>query len=143
MAMLNSARMTIKPEQFAETMNKIMDEYGDQATFAIERAVVKTARTGRKMLNAAASSTIHGRRGKYEKSWRSETKVYRLGAEATLYSTQPGLPHLLEHGHAITYLGGVRAKGPGRASAYPHIAKVDEQLADLFPLEIEKEISKI
>lgn len=133
----------ISADQLTVTVKKILEEYGDEGTAAVQRAGTKMGKLGAKMVNASASSVIHGRRGKYEKSWTSKTTAHRMGIEAVIYSTQPGLPHLLEHGHAITYLGGIKSKGPGRASAYPHIAKVDEELAELFPKEIEKEISKI
>lgn len=133
----------ISADQLTATVKRILEEYGDQGTLAVQRAGAQMGKLGAKMVNASASSVIHGRRGKYEKSWTSKTTMQRMGVEAVIYSNQPGLPHLLEHGHSITYLGGVKSKGPGHASAYPHIAKVDEELAELFPKEIEREISKI
>ena len=138
-----ASNVTIKPEQLASTIKQILDEYGDEAIAGVQRAGQKTTRETAKAVNASASSMIHGRRGKYEKSWTSEVTMSRFGVEGVVYSKQPGLPHLLEDGHAITYLGGNKSKGPGSARAIPHIKQVDDRVPEVFEANIRKEIEKI
>ena len=54
-----------------------------------------------------------------------------MGAKATLYNAKvPGLPHLLEHGHA--------KRGGGRVSGRVHIAPVEEELEKAFTQELER-----
>lgn len=135
--------VTIKADQLASTIDKYMTEFGDKATLGMQIAGQKTTKETAKMVNSSAASMIHGRRGTYEKSWKSKTALSRLSFEGVVYSSQPGLPHLLEHGHAITYLGGNKGKGPGSARAIPHIAIVDAQVPDIFENNIRKEIEKL
>ena len=68
---------------------------------------------------------------KEAKSWRARNTGTRTAPEYTIYSELPGLPHLLEHGHA--------KRGGGRTRAFPHIAPVEENL----PQMIEQEITKL
>lgn len=138
-----ASNVKVSADQLASTINQILTKYGDEANSAIIRAGRKTSKETAKDVNAAASSVIHGRRGKYEKSWKSQFKEQRLGFEAVVYSTQPGLPHLLEHGHFIKYLGGVKSKGSGHARAIPHIAQVDEQVPDKLEKAIRVEVEKL
>lgn len=143
MAMINSARMKVTPDQLASAIKQILNEFGDEAVEGLQRAGRKTTRETAKAVNASASSMIHGRRGKYEKSWTSDVTMSRFGVEGVVYSKQPGLPHLLEHGHAITYLGGNKSKGPGHARDIPHIQQVDDRVPEVFEANIRKEIEKL
>ena len=52
----------------------------------------------------------------------------------TLYSKVPGLPHLLENGHA--------KRGGGRVPGKTHIAPVEQELIKQFEEQIEKAVSK-
>lgn len=56
----------------------------------------------------------------------------RLGVTAIIHNTTPGLPHLLEKGHANRDGG----RTPGRV----HIAPVEEELVKLFPRELEEKL---
>lgn len=140
MAMVNTARMKIAPEQLAGAIRQILDEYGDEATAAVIVAGKKTTRMARKAVQASAKS--HGWR-KYPGSWTSKFTESHVGFEGVIYSKTPGLPHLLEHGHQITYLGGVKSKGPGHARAFTHLQQVDDQVPDLLEGEIRKELNRL
>lgn len=64
-----------------------------------------------------------------------ETGSNRWAASAVIYNKkQPGLAHLLEHGHAKV--------GGGRTRALEHVLPVEEQLAGEALDVIKKEISK-
>ena len=137
------SKRTVTPEQLAAAIQTICSEYGEEVTEAVIIAGRKATRETAKDVNASASSKIHGRRGKYEGSWKSKFTAQRLGFEGVVYSTQPGLAHLLEKGHRITYLAGNKSKGPGHARAIPHIAEVDERLPEKLETEIERQLSKL
>ncbi len=132
----------IKVGQLAKTIDDYLTEYGEDASEAVLKAGKKTARETAQAVNASASALIHGRRGTYEKSWRSKVVTTRLTVAGVVYSTQPGLPHLLEHGHNITYLGGIKSKGPGWSPAKPHIERVDKQVPHWFEVNIQRELEK-
>lgn len=125
------------------TIKATMTLYGTQGTEAIKRATKKTAQETAKAANDSAARRLKGKRHKYEKSWKSKVEEHWASSEAVVYSTQPGLPHLLEEGHDITYLGGNKGKGPGRSPAIPHLQQVSEAVPDMFMENIEKEVNKI
>ena len=135
-----TATTKITPEMLAATIQKILDEYGDDAVEAITIAGQKTTKETAKAVRANAKGM--GWRS-YPGSWTSKFTPQRFGFEAVVYSKQPGLQHLLEKGHRITYLGGVKSKGPGRARAFPHIQQVDDQVPEWLESEIRKELNRL
>lgn len=132
----------ITPDKLPAVTREILEKWVKENDEKIVKVTTQTTRQGAKMMNASASSVIHGRRGKYEKSWKARIEGKRLSVEGIIYSSQPGLPHLLEHGHSITYLGGNKAKGPGKARAIPHIAKTEEEINKLYEENVIKEVQK-
>ena len=88
-------------------------------------------KVGQKGVQALRSnSSIFGGSGKYASGWASKVEDSRLGAKAILYNAKvPGLPHLLEHGHA--------KRGGGRVAGRIHIAPVEEELDRMFTSELE------
>lgn len=137
------SNMTVTAAQAGDAIIETLKKYGDAGSEAVKKAVKKTAKEGAKELNSSAAATIHGRRHKYEKSWKAKITEETTRVEAILYSTQPGLPHLLEFGHEIKYLGGNIHAGSGKAQAYPHIEKVEKELSEELVANIEKEVEKI
>lgn len=115
-------------DELPEAINDILEEYQDMGIRGTHMVVEKIAKSGAKEVNAAASGAVGGNR--YKRSWTAEVRKSRLDAEATIYSRIPGLPHLLEHGHA-------GSNGRRGASAHPHIKGVEEKLTKNFEKEIE------
>lgn len=109
-----------------EAIKDILNEYADDIDANIAIVTKKIGQTGAKALNSSARSTFEG--NKYSKSWTSKTEQGRLYTTVTIYSRIPGLPHLLEHGHAL--VGGGRVKG--RA----HIQPVEEKLIKEYEEEV-------
>ena len=107
-------------------IKSILDEYASDVNTNIDIITKKIGQTGAKALNNASKSTFEG--NKYSKSWTSQTTWGRLYTTVTIYSRIPGLPHLLEHGHAM--VGGGRVKG--RA----HIQPVEEKLVAEYEREV-------
>ena len=109
-------------------VNKILSQYGTVITTEINEVIPKIAKDAVRELK----STSPKKSGEYAKSWKADNKKGRLGSTATVYSTKPGLPHLLEYGHAL--------KGGGRTRAFPHIKKVEEKTVEALEKEIETAI---
>lgn len=102
---------------------EILKEYEDEIDKDIYEVTRKVAKQGAKTLNQA-SSVFKG--NKYRKSWtskeeRSNSSTYY---RAVIFSTMPGLPHLLENGHALR--NGERYEGR------THIKPVEDEINELY-----------
>ena len=109
--------MRIKSDQLQATVNNILQEYGDEARQIMETTITSVGKEAAK--NVKANAAGFGGTGKYAKGWKAKIEKGRLTVEAHVYnSAQPGLPHLLEFGHA--------KQNGGRTMAFPHIASVND-----------------
>lgn len=64
----------------------------------------------------------------YHKEWKYKIESTRAGERTIIYSGVPGLPHLLEFGHA--------KRGGGRVEGRAHISVVEEKLIDIYTKEV-------
>lgn len=118
----------IRPENLGKELTKILDDYKESVSSKVKTAVDNAGKKAVKELKETSPKRAEGSRG-YNKSWRKRaTKETADEKEITVYSIQPGLPHLLEHGHAN--------RAGGRTRAIPHIAPVEERVG----ADLEKEI---
>lgn len=103
-----AADIEVDADLFASALEDIFMDARTAATEAGQEGVRAGAKASAKAWRKNAAAKFGGT-GKYAKSVRS--KVDRTGDEpqATVYSTMPGLPHLLEKGHAT--LAGNRVAG--------------------------------
>lgn len=108
-------------------INKILEKYADDLKTDMDTVAKKLAKLGAKKLSSNAASTFGGS-GKYAASWTVTEEKSRTGPNIVIHSTMPGLPHLLEHGHASRY--------GGRVSGRAHIAPVEEELVKKFQEEV-------
>ena len=107
---------TIQPENLAGEIQKILDEYGDEASVALAEAIEETAKEAQTQLR----QKNQGRKlwKKYPKGWSVQIKAGRLDVEGIVYNKDHyRLTHLLEFGHAT--------RNGGRTAAFPHIAEVN------------------
>lgn len=123
-------RVTI--DNLASEISKIVEEYCEDVADGVDIATRKTAQLGARALNSASGAKFGGK--KYRSSWTQKTQKKRLGSEAVIYSNIPGLPHLLEHGHAN--------RGGGRTPGRTHIAPVEQQLIESYEREVKQGIEK-
>lgn len=123
-------RVTI--DNLAAEIKKIVTEYCNEVADGVDIATKKTAQLGARAMNASTAANVGGKR--YKHSWTQQTKKRRLGSSAVIYSRIPGLPHLLEHGHA--------KRGGGRTNGYVHIAPVEQQIIETFEREVNSSIEK-
>jgi len=123
--------MKVTPNNLGEAIAQVLEEYGDEVTKNMDEVTKAVGKVGVKALKSA--SNIFGGSGKYRKSWTSKLEKERYGSTVILYSTVPGLPHLLENGHAN--------RGGGRTPGRTHIAPVEEELIKEFEEQIRKAVS--
>ena len=108
--------------------DKILEEFRDDVDKNMNEAIKKVTKAGAKQVKANARSTFGGT-GKYAKGWTSRFENGRLTAQGTIYnSSVPGLPHLLENGHA--------KRGGGRVAGREHIAPVEQELEETIIKEL-------
>lgn len=113
-------------------VGKILEEYGDNVQENLNEIVSQMSKQGAKAVKSEARGTFGGS-GKYASGWTSQVETGRVSAQGTIYNQSvPGLPHLLEHGHAN--------RNGGRTAGRIHIAKVEEQLVKDFESKV---ISKL
>ncbi len=113
------------------TLNDYADWCGDMLSSVIDEIAVD----GAKALRKTSKEAFPNGTGDYAKSWTVEKgakKHRQIKASATIYSTMPGLPHLLENGHA--------KRGGGRVEGRAHIAPVEAELINAYKKAVERNI---
>lgn len=114
----------------SEAVKKILDEYGEDAKYALEDATKSTARKVAKELRQTSPGS-----GRYRKSWATKSETSRFSTTSTVYSKIPGLPHLLEFPHMLRN---------GRASKpQKHIQPVYDKADETFEQELRKKLEKL
>lgn len=109
-------------------IRKILDDYEVEVTDGMKEAIKAAAKAGVKKVKSNAK--IFDGTGKYKKGWTSRVEEQRMSAQGTIYNKDvPGLPHLLEHGHA--------KRGGGRVAGREHIAPVQDEIEQEFMKELE------
>lgn len=111
MATLNASALN-----FADVVQKCLNEYGDECTEALTEVVPKAAKDAAKRLKQASPKKT----GKYAKGWTTKVETGRTWVSATVHgkSGTYQLAHLLEHGHAT--------RNGGRVGGKTHIKPVEE-----------------
>ena len=114
-------------ERFAADVSKILAEYQDSVKENLDLITKTVARKG--ALAVKRASGQFGGSGEYAKGWSSKVVNGRLKIEGAIYNkSKPGLPHLLEYGHAL--------KNGGRMPGRVHIAPVEQQVIELYEKEV-------
>lgn len=99
----------------------------------VAEAVKKVARAGAKALRAESKRVFPNGTGRYAKGWTSTVDTKKRSAQGIIYNKDvPGLPHLLEHGHAN--------RGGGRTPGRVHIKTIEDQVAKGFEEEVRREL---
>ena len=118
----------VTADNFADAIAGILEEYEANAEKTTAEVVKEITKTGVKAVKDA-SKTFRGT-GKYAKGWTSKFETGRLSSQGTIYNKDvPGLPHLLEHGHA--------KRGGGRVPGTVHIKPVEDEISKAFEKELE------
>ena len=117
-------------DRLTAEIEKILENYGENVQQNINEVVGEITKKGAKTLNQQSGQTFDGK--KYRKSWTTQVETGRTSAQGTIYSKIPGLPHLLEHGHAL--------RGGGRTTGRAHIAPVEEALVKEFEQKVKSKL---
>jgi hypothetical protein len=119
----------------SEAIAEILNEYGEDVQSTTAEIVPKVASKAVKALREESRLNFGSPSGKqrYAKGWRSKSTKGRLSTTAVVYNADvPGLPHLLEHGHANRDGG----RTPGRA----HISPIEEKIIKEFEEEVKRRL---
>jgi hypothetical protein len=127
----NEQRGELTASGFSDALKDIINTVGASATYALDEAVVETAKDVKKRIEGNARHW--GWSADYYKGFRiQKNKDSRFATSVIIYHDAPGyrLVHLLEFGHRIEHLWGTG--GEGWAQAYPHMQPAVENLDDLL-----------
>lgn len=127
-------RTCITIDQFSLALDEILQDVKGDTDKIVSNAAKNAARKGKNEVRKNARNTFKGT-GKYAKSWGFKSGKKGQESYAEIGSTMPGLPHLLEKGHAA--LGGGRV--PGRA----HIAPAADVTFKAFEDELKNGIGEL
>jgi hypothetical protein len=119
----------INAKDFSGTVQKYLDEFGEQAYEAHYNAINKVARDVTRDLKKAGS---FGGTGEYRKSIKSEIVKSRIGGVSAKIGAgkQAGLTHLLEFGHA--------KRNGGRTTAFNFVKPINDTVEERYMREMEE-----
>ncbi len=106
----------------AKAIGDALYEYSDEVVKATNEVLKETAKEAADELKSAGG--FEDKSGDYRKGWSTKAEAATLGIQKQIVYNKKHyrLTHLLEYGHA-------KPNG-GRVRAFPHIATVEEGLAD-------------
>lgn len=109
------------------TVKKILEEYEGEVDSNMAQITKRVGDAGVKALKNESKSAFDG--NKYWKGWKATTEQNRLYTKVIIHNAKlPGLPHLLEFGHAKV--------GGGRVKGRVHISKVESELIRDYESEV-------
>lgn len=109
---------TITIDQLESAIDKILKDYDKDLRMTEENVMRRVVQKGAAAVRGSAQTAVNGR---YARGWGSKTVTTRFGVEGVIYHKQtPGLPHLLEFGHAMPQ--------GGRSKAKPHVETVEQEI---------------
>lgn len=118
-------------EKFQQAVSKILEDYAEDTTMTVKDLTQQFAKKGAQAVKNASAGAVGGT-GKYARGWTSTVEETRLGATGIIYNKTPGLPHLLENGHA--------KRGGGRVSGRKHIQPVEDELVQAFEKAVQNDL---
>lgn len=132
-----ASRRKVTLDTFSTELKKILDEYADEVTENVQEVTKKVARKGAQAVKNESLNTfkdVHLKKGRYGSGWTTTVETGRFSAQGIIYNKKyPGLPHLLEHGHAM--------RGGGRVLGKAHIAPVEKKIVEMYEKEIIHDLS--
>ena len=111
----------VEEDEFAVALSEILGDIldaSDEALFACVHDAVELGRDEWRNNAASHSAKYHKGNWEYGQHVTFRTLRKKSGIEGHIYSKKPGLPHLLEKGHAKI--------GGGSTAAYPHVKPAAE-----------------
>lgn len=122
----------VSADAFSSAISKVLAQYSDNVKENLGEITKALAKRGAKEVKAKSKTTFGGS-GKYANGWTSRFDTGRFSAQGTIYNgAVPGLPHLLENGHAN--------RGGGRTPGRAHIKPVEEELIRQYENEVKSKL---
>lgn len=119
---------SISPDNLTVELSRLLEEYTEEVTIAIEEEIDKTA----KLVLDEIKRTSPVKTGKYKKGWKIKKEDRKGEVVRIIYNKDKGsIVHLLELGHA--------KRGGGRVSAKSHMRPA----YDKYVPQMEKSIEEI
>lgn len=119
-------------DKLSAAISDVLEAYGDELQENIGEAVKTVSKKGAQAVRQAAQQTFGGS-GAYARGWTSRAETGRVSAQGFIYNKDlPGLPHLLENGHA--------KRGGGRVPGRARIKPVEEEIVKDFIKAVEKSV---
>lgn len=113
------------PDKLSQDLQKIVSDYLNKSVDRVDVVLKQVGNKGRNAVRREARSQIVPSRRKYANGWQYKMVGNRWASEVIIYAgKQPGMTHLLEHGHALRNGG----RSVGKTKARPHILPVQEQI---------------
>lgn len=117
-------------KDFSAQIEEALKEYGEK----VKDTVVKTLPEVAKQASQTIKASSPTRTGTYASGWRQKTTTAFYGVESVVYNAKkPGLPHLLEFGHA--------KRNGGRVGGDVHIRPVEEWVKSEAVRRLEEALS--
>lgn len=124
---------TVKIGGLSDAIKEIVEKYADEVADGIDEAALDVAKKCKDDISQRASTLFEQHSGAqtYYKQWTyKQTGEGRGKAQYTVYCKKPGLPHLLENGHA-------KVNG-GRVEGRPHIGPAEATAKEEFQRRVEE-----
>ena len=129
--MLRGSVSKTMSESVTIQMEKLLQQYGDEARDVVETSAEDAANIATRQLKST-SPRGKGRRH-YATGWTIKRDIAGDLISFTVYNrTKPGMTHLLENGHVVRNQYG----SYGRARAIKHIAPAEEAAVQKFELRV-------
>ena len=127
--------IVVTPDNFAKTLDKLLEKYGDD-TFRICEAEAKTA--ARKATSELKKTSPVGAQGRYARGWshKAQSKGTLFYTDTVYNRTDYQLTHLLEKPHDTGY-GGHYPKYNDHTG---EIARVEDEFATKFYEGVKKKL---
>lgn len=120
-------------------ITKIFDEYSLKVSDAAEAACKEAAELTARTLKQTSPARSGRGGGKYRRGWRVKKRENGLLVSYLVFNgSQPGLTHLLEHGHVARNQYGTW----GRVRAIPHIGRAAESGLQRLDLALRARLRK-
>lgn len=132
--------MSVKGGDFSVSMKAILDEFGKEATIAVQEAVIEEANEVKDQIKMNAKA--YGWSSKYTGGFTVSELPSRLGSLAIVHNKKEyRLIHLLEYGHRVVNPYGNK-KNPKTITtrAFPHIAPAIEHLEEDLIKKVEEKL---
>lgn len=130
-------QVRIKPEQLQSVIQQMLHDIPQKCDNAIDRAEQTVSKKAVNQLKVTSPVNEKSTRsGTYAKGWT----VKKTKGEAVIHNRiNPGLTHLLEHGHDILRNG----QKVGHAEAQEHIKDAADMVEEEMVKEVEKELDNL